>query len=58
MNNCPKCGVAMIRAGSYDPEGLIPLHGGEKEYNEDNSLKEWWVCINTVCEDGKKNTTV
>jgi len=45
----------MIRSSSYDPDGLIPLHGGEEEYNGDGSLKEWWVCINSSCEDGKKN---
>jgi len=40
----------MVRAGLYDPEGLIPLYGGEHEENG-----EWWVCTNIGCEDGKKN---
>lgn len=52
---CQKCGSSMIRASAYDPDGLIPLHGGEKQYRNDGSLMEWWVCINRECEDGKKN---
>lgn len=55
MNRCSKCGWAMIRASAIDPDGLIPLYGGEKEYKEDGSLKEWWVCTNRGCEDGRKN---
>lgn len=53
---CSKCGSPMTRASVYDPDGLIALYGGEKEYNDNGSLKEWWVCINQECQDGKKNT--
>lgn len=53
--NCPKCGAPMLSSGIYDPDGTIPLYGGKKEYSEDGSLKEWWVCLNPACEDGKKN---
>jgi len=49
MNKCSKCNSIMIRASSYDPEGLIPLYGGKKENGE------WWVCINPSCGDGRKN---
>jgi len=56
MHKCKVCGAAMIRASSYDPGGEIPLHEGYKEFNVNGSLKEWWVCINPSCENGKKNT--
>lgn len=56
MNKCPKCSAAMVRASSYDPDGSIPLYGGKKEFWGKDLLKEWWVCINPDCEDGKKNT--
>jgi len=46
----------MINASIYDPDGMIPLIGGEKVY-EDKKWIEWWVCINQGCEDGKQNTS-
>jgi len=55
MKNCPKCSLAMVRASLYDPDGLTLLYGGKKEYNNDGSLKEWWVCTNPGCEDGRRN---
>lgn len=55
MNKCPKCGATMVRASSYDPDGLIPLYGGIKEFWGKDLLKEWWVCISQECEDGKRN---
>lgn len=61
MYNCPKCGSVMIRASLYDPDGMIPLYGGIKigdmvtleGYSP--TIIEWWVCINPLCKDGKKN---
>jgi len=52
---CLRCGSLMIGTSVYDPDGLIRLWGGIKEYNDDRSLKERWVCINPSCEDGGKN---
>ena len=56
MYPCKKCNSLMIRASYYDPEGLRPLYGGEKQYSE-GVLTEWWVCINPNCKDGKLNTS-
>ncbi|MBU0847419.1 class I SAM-dependent methyltransferase [Patescibacteria group bacterium] len=50
---CLKCGSLMIGASVYTPNRLI--YGGIKEYRDDGSLKEWWVCINPSCEDGERN---
>ena len=57
MNKCSKCSSVLVRASRYDPDGLIPLHEGIREYYNDNSLKEWWVCLNATCPDGKLNTS-
>lgn len=54
MKPCPKCQKPMIRAGVYDPDGEIPLYGGEQEF-KNGELKEWWVCISSTCEDGRRN---
>lgn len=51
---CKRCQRAMIRASRYDPDGVVPLHGGVKEY-EGSTLEEWWVCIYPGCEDGREN---
>jgi len=53
---CPKCGSAMVRASVYDPDGLISLYGGEREYDAGGSLAELWVCVDRKCEDGRRNT--
>ncbi len=45
----------MANASIYDPDGLIPLTGGEKVY-EGEKWTEWWVCIKRSCEDGQQNT--
>jgi hypothetical protein len=55
MEHCEKCGQFIVRSQYYDPDGLIPLVGGKKEYKDDK-LIEWWVCINNGCPDGKINT--
>jgi len=46
---CKKCGAFMLRADYYDPDGMIPLYG----LVEEDGIQ--WVCINSNCEDGKKN---
>jgi len=51
---CKKCYHVMIRASLYDPDGIVPLHGGIKEY-EGEAMSEWWVCINPGCSEGVKN---
>ena len=55
MNRCKKCNKAMVRAGMYDPEGTKALYGGEKQFDKAGNLKEWWVCINPACADGRRN---
>ena len=57
MKECTQCGHAMIRASMYDPDGAVPLYGGVKEY-KDGALSEWWVCNNSTCSEGAKNTGV
>lgn len=54
VNSCEKCGLPMIDAAMYDPDGEISLHGGRKEH-KDGQLIKWFVCINPICEDGGKN---
>ena len=51
MNPCPKCSSLMVIAAFYDPDGMIPLHGGILDY----SGSPIWVCINPQCEDGRRN---
>lgn len=55
IHKCNECEAIMLQASSYDPNGEIPLYGGYKEHNEQGELKEWWVCINPVCKEGKQN---
>jgi len=52
---CKVCGSSLIRASIYDPDGALSLHGGYKEYNPDSTLKEWWICANPTCKDGRRN---
>ena len=55
MKKCAKCGLVMVKSSLYDPDGTIPLVGGLKECNEDDALREWWVCNNSCCVDGAIN---
>ena len=66
---CPSCKALMIRAGMYDPDGLISLRGGlhvvgfeplepisfNIRSNQIETYDEWWVCINSACVDGRNN---
>lgn len=49
-NRCSACGLPMIRAGAYEPEGVLPLHNGIKD-----SEGETWVCIHPHCPRGVQN---
>ena len=55
IHRCSTCEVTMLRASLYDPDGGMCLYGGYKKHNEDGSLKEWGICINPTCKEGKKN---
>jgi len=50
MENCPKCHSKMIVASLYDPDGEVSVYGG---VTRDGCQ---YICLNSKCEDGKKNT--
>ena len=50
---CSICNRPLIDAQVYDPEGVMPLYGGYKEYNNEGLVK-WFICINPICQQEEK----
>lgn len=50
MLRCPKCGMGMIDAATYEPEGTRPLYGGIR------GKDCWWVCVYGDCDDSRRNS--